>query len=32
MRERVAKVAGDATDRVIDTYARLYPGANPAEL
>ena len=31
MRERVAKVAGDATDRVVDTYRRLYPNANPAE-
>jgi para-nitrobenzyl esterase len=31
MRERVAKVAGDHTDRVIETYRRLYPGANPAE-
>jgi para-nitrobenzyl esterase len=28
---RVAEVAGDATDRVIATYRRLYPGANPAE-
>src|SRR5262249_46137699 len=31
LRQRVAKVAGDATDRVMDTYRRLYPGANPAE-
>jgi para-nitrobenzyl esterase len=31
MRARVAKVAGDATDRVVDTYRRLYPNANPAE-
>jgi para-nitrobenzyl esterase len=31
MRERVAGVAGLHTDRVIETYRRLYPGANPAE-
>ena len=31
MKERVAKVAGDATDRVIDTYRALFPNANPAE-
>ena len=31
LRERVAKVAGPATDRVIDTYRRLYPGASPAD-
>ena len=31
MRARIAKVAGDATDRVVATYKRLYPNANPAE-
>jgi len=31
MRARVAEVAGPATDRVVETYRRLYPGANPAE-
>ena len=31
LRARVAEVAGSATDRVIETYRRLYPGANPAE-
>jgi para-nitrobenzyl esterase len=31
LRARVAEVAGDATDRVMETYRRLYPGANPAE-
>jgi para-nitrobenzyl esterase len=31
LRERVAKVAGNATDRVIDTYRRLYPNAGPAD-
>jgi para-nitrobenzyl esterase len=31
MKTRVAKVAGDATDRVVDTYRRLFPNANPAE-
>jgi len=31
LRARVGEVAGAATDRVIETYRRLYPGANPAE-
>ena len=31
MRDRVAAVAGDHTDRVIDTYRRIYPTLNPAE-
>jgi len=31
MKVRVAKVAGDATDRVIDTYSGLFPNTNPAE-
>jgi para-nitrobenzyl esterase len=31
LRARVTEVAGAATDRVIETYRRLYPGANPAE-
>ena len=31
LRDRVAAVAGEHTDRVIETYRRLYPGANPAE-
>lgn len=31
MRDRLAAVAGSHTDRVIDTYRRLYPGMNPAE-
>ena len=31
LRQRVAKVAGDATDRVIATYRRLYPNASPAD-
>jgi len=31
LRARVAAVAGEAADRVVDTYRRLYPGANPAE-
>ncbi len=30
-RSSVAKVAGDETDRVVDTYERLLPGASPAE-
>jgi len=28
---RVAEVAGAATDRVMETYSRLYPGATPAD-
>jgi para-nitrobenzyl esterase len=33
LRARIAEVpgVGTATDRVIETYRRLYPGANPAE-
>jgi para-nitrobenzyl esterase len=31
LRQRVAKVAGDATDRVIATYRRLYANASPAD-
>jgi para-nitrobenzyl esterase len=31
LRARVAEVAGAATDRVIDLYRRLYPGASPAD-
>jgi para-nitrobenzyl esterase len=31
MQTRVAKVAGDATDRVVDTYRRLFANANAAE-
>jgi para-nitrobenzyl esterase len=31
MHDRVAAVAGEHTDHVIDTYRRLYPGANAAE-
>jgi len=31
MRDRIAAVAGDNTDRVIETYRRLNPGMNPAE-
>ena len=31
LRERIAAVAGEHTDRVIDTYRRLYPQMNPAE-
>jgi para-nitrobenzyl esterase len=31
LRARVAEVAGEAADRVVETYRRLYPGANPAE-
>jgi len=31
MRDRVAAVAGEHADRVIETYRRLYPDANPAE-
>lgn len=31
MHDRVAAVAGDHTDRVVETYRRLYPGMNPAE-
>jgi para-nitrobenzyl esterase len=31
LRARVAEVAGEAADRVVATYHRLYPGANPAE-
>ena len=31
LRERVAAVAGEHTNRVIETYRRLYPDANPAE-
>ena len=32
MHSRVAAVAGTDTDRVIELYKRLHPGANPAEL
>ncbi len=31
MIERVRAIAGTYTDRVVDTYRRVYPGANPAE-
>ncbi len=31
MHERIAAVAGTHTDRVVETYRRLYPDANPAE-
>ena len=31
MRDRVAAVAGNHTDQVIETYRQLYPAANPAE-
>ena len=31
LRDRVATVAGAHTDRVIETYRRLYPDMNPAE-
>ncbi len=31
LRERVAPVADEHTDRVIEAYRRLYPGMNPAE-
>ena len=31
LRDRVAAVAGDHADRVVDTYRRIYPGMNPAE-
>ena len=31
LRDRVATVAGAHTDRVIETYRRLYPDLNPAE-
>jgi para-nitrobenzyl esterase len=31
LRERVAAIAGDATDQVIDLYRRRYPDASPAE-
>jgi para-nitrobenzyl esterase len=31
LKERVQRVAGDATDRVIETYRRLHPEMNPAE-
>lgn len=31
LRDRVATVAGEHTDRVIETYRRLYPECNPAE-
>jgi len=31
LRSRMAEVAGSATDRVIETYRRLYPNANAAE-
>jgi para-nitrobenzyl esterase len=31
LRTRVAEVAGEATDRVVEAYRRLYPDANPAE-
>ena len=31
LRERVAAIAGDAADRVIDVYRRRYPDASPAE-
>jgi para-nitrobenzyl esterase len=31
LHERVAAVAGDAAERVVETYRRAYPGANAAE-
>ena len=31
LRARVAALAGEHTDRVSETYGRLYPGASPAE-
>ena len=31
LRDRVAAVAGEHTERVVDTYRRLYPNMNPAE-
>jgi para-nitrobenzyl esterase len=31
MRDRVTSVAGDHTDRVIETYRGIHPGMNPAE-
>jgi para-nitrobenzyl esterase len=31
LRTRVAAVAGEEVGRVVETYRRLYPGANPAE-
>src|SRR5262249_39277474 len=31
MRDRIATVAGDYTDHVVETYRRLYPNTNPAE-
>jgi para-nitrobenzyl esterase len=31
MRARVAPVAGAATDRVVETYRRLFPGATPSD-
>jgi para-nitrobenzyl esterase len=31
LRARVAALAGDHTDRVLETYARLYPNTSPAE-
>ena len=31
LRTRVARIAGDRTDQVLEIYARLYPEANPAE-
>jgi para-nitrobenzyl esterase len=31
MRNRIAAVAGNHADRVVETYRRLYPGMNPAE-
>jgi len=31
MRARIAAIAGSHADRVVETYKRLYPAANPAE-
>jgi para-nitrobenzyl esterase len=31
MRTRIAKVAGNATDRIVEIYRKLYPNTNPAE-
>ncbi len=31
LRKRVAAVAGEHTDRVVETYRRVYPGKSPAE-
>ena len=31
MTTRVAEVAGEATDRIVDVYRKLYPNTNPAE-